>query len=99
MMVFFRHVATPPGSQSRQHPGNRIGLARDSLFPHQVDAGIGDRPPDRRTGVAVDIGLHDRENHRDEGRHTVTRSPGHGRSSRAQAHGVRQKVSHLDTLC
>lgn len=68
-MVFFRHVATPPGSQSRRHPGNRMRLARDSLFPHQVDAGIGDRPPGRRIGVAVDIGLHDRENHRNEGSH------------------------------
>lgn len=69
MLVFFRHVAIPPGSQSRQHRGNRIRLARDSLFPHQVDAGIGDRSPDRRIGVVVDIGLHDRENHRNEGRH------------------------------
>ena len=42
---------------------------RCSKFPHQVDAGIGDRSPDRRIGVAVDIGLHDRQNHRNEGRH------------------------------
>ena len=76
-------------------------MAPDSLFPHQVDARIGDSSPDRRIGVAADIGLHDRENHRNEGRHDpasimhLSLAPSFGKGRSAMEDLVPKRVEPL----